>query len=221
MLDLLVRWWRGNLTEILGIPIFIFGRLGKLLQLVSGFAILVDVVGKERIENMTAPLLRTLNRIIQARPVYEAARGLWETNRYFALYYFSWPGSKREDKYLSSWKKSWYFVPGYVVGVILGVTLAIIWIVSFVDLSRGIPLLWEIPAIFGGSILISCLLVFFVGLILLAVFIYVIVYPIERFVDAALRLVGAILSSRSLANTVLVLSFIVFVVGSILEMLAS
>lgn len=125
-----------------------------------------------------------------------------------------------EKKYLSSWKKSRYFVLGYVFGVSLGVILAIVWM-SSLDLSPGTLHWWQILAIFLGSIGISCVFVFLVGLVLLAVFIYVIVYPIECFVDTALRLIGAILGSRGLANTILVLSFIMFIIGSILEMLAS
>jgi hypothetical protein len=62
---MLSTWMHGPLdpnADILGIPVFVIGRIAKTIQLLSGLVIVVELVGEEEVDKASSTLLVRLER---------------------------------------------------------------------------------------------------------------------------------------------------------------
>jgi hypothetical protein len=64
-------WFSGPLTEIFGVPTFWVARAAKIAQFLSGMVILIDIIGKERIETFANAAKRVLSKMAAAEPIKE------------------------------------------------------------------------------------------------------------------------------------------------------
>ena len=210
-------WCSGPLAYILGFPSFWVVRVAKICQLVSGLYIVVEILGDKRVKTISKGLLKLLR---QTR-VGHRLRNLGGTmaaylERATGLPLLSTVGlSDHEELTTNAWfprlVSAFSFIlavafSGYVTFRISeAVQMAFLGIAStavFIFLVVGLP----------GSL---------AGLIITAYMVEILFRLVEVGIQGVTKLLVGLLTRRPLSYTLLVASFVLFIIGSLLELIAS
>lgn len=223
-----IEWMRGPLKELWGVPIWWVERVAKLLQFASGCVILVEIVGKERVEVGAGQLRERLAVLKAAEPLTRIAAGLREAiSFYWRVVAFHtrrvWHVLRTADPLPTE------YVPmpaaageSYVVATAVVVTtlpLALT-VYAAVVLPRTWHLLWQLLVAFLFFSVVSWLAAF-ASLVVALVIVRIVFGTIGEVLDAIAAGALYILSKRPLAQLLLLLSFLLLVFGVALELAAS
>ena len=223
-------WFQGQLQQIFGIPQFWVARIAKLVQFGAGLVILIEIIGKERIESIADKVRSKLSIIIEAKPLRAVAAELCRTSKFTALgilfwflMIFSFGLSKRIRQnmvnYTEKTESTRYDTRALVATTILAILGSIAYLIT--QSQWGINLLYEIPVallLCGGS---SMFLVYIVALNLLLFLIYIVFRPSEWVFDFCANIVLRMIQKKGLSQLLLIISLFLFIIGFILELLAS
>jgi len=227
--NFLLEWLAGPLGgDIGGIPVFWIGRVGKLLQLASGLVIILEIIGKERVDEFCADLGDWLADFISQPPLPRVLRDAW----LYCAYWWKWKTCAAEAK--PFWKSKMdglSFEPLLVlmgfVSLASAVTLAIFVTYEAVpsaQLEYGrlwwlwVPLAFVFISflfLMGTNIVLSLLAA---AIVLLMMFV---IYPVGLLFVAVLKGFSLALGQASVARLMLSISLLLFLAGTLMDLLAS
>lgn len=245
-------WFSCPLQEVLGISTFWINRIAKLIQLLAGSVILIEIIGKDRVEELASMVRLRLIKIIAAEPLRElltrvriASKDLAMFAFHFFMSVFYSDNRKKDEKYKYHHQRQDYYAEriikvrywrySMILMLLLPVVVAIIGTIIYIDTQNvsSYPSLyrWHWTIIlkalgtFGIMLFVGfygCFIVFFVLIPYIALFfILIIVYPIKWMLDQAASVSIRLLQNKEASQLALIISFTLFVVGVILELIAS
>jgi len=215
-----MEWFHGQLKELWGVPIFWVARTAKTAQFLSAMVILLEIIGKERVEESASVVRQRLSRMVEARPLGDLKESLYGPAKYYLLAYltgllfFSKKYREKSNKYLDeviTGRVEWTV---WRVFIMFSTLLLIGW-----QFDWGWPLIWKVPLIL--FLVSSSPFIFFIlGNTIMFLFftsLRPIAWMLDRFAALVVYMLGRIEASRLW----LIISLCFLVMGFLLELLAS
>jgi hypothetical protein len=212
-----MEWFSHPLTDIWGIPSFWISRVAKMMQFFSGMVIVLEIVGRDRVDHFASLIRALLNRLVRARALRQASQDLWETSKYFVLYMVTF--GEREKVYQEKRSQTKYDRHATVASLLLTLLLTL-WYFTQV-LEHTSATLWDYVGVLCASYITSLVLAYVVIINALLALIFAIVRPIEWAFDRVATLVIHVLEQRGLSSVIVFLSFALLIVSFLLDLLAS
>lgn len=209
-------WFTGPVGELFGIPSFWVARLAKVLQFASGSVILVDLIGRDRIEIFSAHARQSLGVLASRHAVRRIAADLSTTTH---AYWRVLTGKPEED---AAMRKALFATRfgewGYLVGVLGAIPVATCVVVKWnLPWYHAVGLVFFVVAVGAGMAVSTYLL----AMPLLRLLLLATVVPLERVVEALCRLAVQVLTRLQLSWLAFTASYFVLFVACVLELLAS
>ena len=212
-----MEWFEGPTSEFFGMPSFWIDRIAKAMQFVSGLVIIVEIVGKQRMEAFAGVARQRLGALTWVQFVRGMANDLWDTSRYFLLYVYA--SGQRQERYRRLRSAAKYDRPAVVAAALLAVAWTAVLMIgrSALDLH----LAWLLPLIFLPSFAVGIAIVYTVVIPLFLLPILVIFWPLAFMLDLTARVLVGMLKREPLSRVLLVASLLLFVTGLLLEIAVS
>jgi hypothetical protein len=213
-------WFHGPINDILGVPAFWVQRVAKVVQFLAATVIVLEIAGKDRVEEWAGALRKLLARAQSAEPLRGPVANVRSWVRVFVGRYTAPPGSPEQEAYLRAIEEDeglrlWMFSLSMLGG---GIALCIL-LVGYYDWRDWLLLL--IPVVVVGHAFVSYLLVYgLIPALLLPLLVYA-TRPIDWFVRVSADRVIRLLERRTLSQLALIASAILLTLGTIFEILAS
>ena len=223
-MDACLSWWDCSLDEIAGVPAFWVARAARVIQFLSGLVIVIEIVGRDRVEGARKPTIQLLDAIVDAQLLRRVGTGLWETSKYFVLYQLAPWGSEKERYYLDLSNAAKYDTQAIVAWLgltVLGMVGLWATIFSLWQDELGLHSLWIFPLSFIGLFMASGIFVYIVALPMALLLMHILVRPLKWALDRGLRLISKVLERQGIARTILAVSLILFVLAFFMEIAAS
>ena len=212
-------WFHGPINDILGVPAFWVQRVAKVVQFLSATVIVIEIAGKDRVEEWAGALRKLLARAQSAEPLRGPVEGVRAYLQALVGYLRAPRGSPEEKAYLRALGEeglrmwTWGFL---ALGG--GIALCVL-LVSYYNWRDWLILL--LPVVFLGHLLACWLLVNVVLPPLLLMLLVFATRPIDWFVRVSADRVIRLLERRGLSQVALVASAILLTLGTVIEILAS
>ena len=205
------------------------------LQLVAGLAIVLDIIDEDRRNNLSDAISESLGAVTRpganAVGMFRSVIVSYLSHLYFLMYYKKWLEriieADKATKDLQSTKL------GYTVWWLgLDFNKATVFVVALIaagfwgyeyfsgNVTLSYQLLWRLPVSLLWAF-IARGLVFGVIIIVIAVASSVILLPVKMSLNGFFKLVKKVLDEKGLVQPVLVLSLILFVLGTLMDLVAS
>ena len=220
MFDVAGDWAHGPLKDVFGLQPYWILRIGMAAQFTAGLVIIVEIIGKDRIDGTRDRFVALLDRLHTAQPVRRIANGLWDTAKYFVLFMLA-TDKEKEGKYLKLSNEAPYDTQAIVASALLTISLTTLFLVNTTPSSDLVSLWWMIPLTLVISGLASVFFVYIVIVNALLLLSFVFFYPLEQAADLALRGASHVLARRRMSTLFLLSSLGLFAAGMFLEVLAS
>ena len=211
-----MQWLSHPLPELWGIPAFWITRIAEVVQFVSGLVIVIEIVGKDRVEAFARSASVTLKALARAQPLRNASKALWDSSRYFVLANLSF--GKRREAYLAR-------INSRVLNAAITLSAGLAALTTVAELigegRHGAALLWRIPVLLFIAFSLWMVFIHVVVLNLSQVMLFVVFWPLALLVQLIARGVSRLLDRVRLSQVLLVVSLVLYVVSFALQLAVS
>jgi hypothetical protein len=215
---MLVDWFSEPIKEIFGMPSFWIARFAKAIQFLGGAIIVIEIIGKDRVEELAEVVRLRLSKISDAEPVKAAVNDLKENSKYLYLSIITLDKEKAtEYRQKSNQMKS--DLPAILLWLIMTVAVTIVFYQW--QLEWGWGLLWKLPLTFVIAFFSTFFFVYLIVLHIIRFTIFIILRPVELVFDRIAKFIIRILEKTRVIKRLLIISFFLLVVGFILELLVT
>lgn len=211
-------WFHEPLKELFGVPSFWLARFAKTIQFLAGTVIVIEIIGKERIGDLTDVVSQRLSKIAEAEPIRAAAKDLSNVSKYFYLFVITKDKQKKAE-YLEKGNQLKTVNPAkYLSFLLTGLATGMVydwW------LQWGWSLIWQLPLTVFASLLLSVFVVHLVLLYIVIIIIYVVFRPVEIIFDRFAKFLVKLMAKERVVRRLLILSLGLLVISFFLDLLAS
>jgi hypothetical protein len=214
-------WFSGPLTQVWGIPAFWVTRLAKVVQLLSGMVIILEIIGPQRIQERKDMVQRRLSKMMEVHLPMQVVSDMAEMSMYLLslLSQRSSTSGETSEEYPKPPEQNRFFWPGFLISLVFGLLLLVQLIIAEAAEEQpdlDLTLCLGIPTCF-----ILGMIGAFAFLLTLSFLTYVVLRAIKATVDLLANILIRMLQKTNLMRLSLCLSLCLIIVGFFLEILVS